>query len=465
MDLREYLLLILRRWPSFVIAFSVVVGAVVGASLLMAPTYSASATLYVSADPARVETTRGAGAESESVLSAQERGDQIVAGRLKSYAVAINSEAVLLAVIDDLDLDESFASLNRRVSAEVVSESYLLKVTVTDETAAGAADIANAVTANLPAAVATLDGASSPQASLTQFGVLQRALPPQYRISPNLKLNTAVALLLGLFVGALAAVLTETFDNRLRRGTQVTTNGVRYLGAVPVLKERARATLLVPDEQAPELRDFFTRLAVDVRNASGPGQLRILLTSPRAGAGTTSVAVNLASRLAAGGEQVLYIDTDSSERSFTTLTGLGGDPGLSDVIAGSADLDSALAFWQPGGFTVLPHGTTVMNASDMLGGASFRRMLTTADQIFDVVVFDAPTIMHSPEAGLLAREVSRALVVAEAGSTRRSEFRATAEAVRRAGVEIVGSVLMRGTRSTAIATAAEVSDETTERVS
>jgi len=464
MDLREYLLLLLRRWPSFVIAFAAVVGLVVGASLLMSPTYRASATVYVSADPLRVEAARSSSLESESVLSAEERGDQLIASRLKSYAMAINSEAVLMAVIDELGLDESFASLSRRVTAEVVSDSYVLEVTVTGDSATGAAEVANAVTANLPAAVATLDGARSPQASLAQFVVLQRALPPQDRISPNLKLNAAVALLLGLFVGALAAVLTETFDNRLRRGTQMTAGGVRYLGAVPALKERARATLLVPDEQTPDIRDLFTGLAVDVRIAAGAGR-RLLLTSPRPGAGTTSVAVNLASRLAAAGEQVLYVDADTSERSFTAIAGFANDPGLSDVIAGSADLDSALAFWQAGGFTVLPHGKTAMTASDLLGGSSFRQLLATVDQIFDVVIFDAPTMLQNPSAGLLMREVPLVLLVAQARRTRLSEFRAATDVARRAGVGIVGAVITRGTRSTAIATAAELTAETMAPVS
>ncbi|MDN4174573.1 hypothetical protein QWY28_16550 [Nocardioides sp. SOB77] len=457
MDLREYLLLLLRRWPSFVLAFASIVALGVGASLLMEPTYEASASVYVSADPVRVEAAAGSQGDFESALSAQERGDELVAERLKSYAMAINSEAVLLPVIEELDLggEAQFGALNRRVSAEVVSDSRVIEVTVTDRTAGGAADVANGIVASLPSAVARLDGARGPQASLAQFAVLQRALPPQDRVSPNLKLNGALALVLGLFAGALAAVLTETFDNRLRRGSQVSASGARHLGSLPELKERVRATLLVPDEQPPEVRNLFTRLAVDVRIAAGPGPLRLLVTSPREGSGTTSVAANLAARLAAAGEQVLYVDTDTSDRSFSRVAGLADGTGLSDVVAGNSELETSLTFWQPGGFTVLPHGRSTVNAADLLGGASFRSLLETADRIFDAVVLDAPTMRHSPEAGLLLREVPNVLLVVGARRTRRAEFRAAIEAVQRSGATVVGSVLTRATRSTTIATAAE----------
>lgn len=463
MDLRSHLLLLLRRWPVFVATFAVTVAGLVGASFLIEPTFRATSSLYVHADPERA----GPSGSEESALSAQQRGDQLLAGRLKSYAMAVNSEAVLLAVIDRLSLDDTFSSLNERVTSEVVVDSFVLRIQVEDSTAKGAARIANEVSAQLPVAVAALDGEPSPQASLAQFSVVQQALPPQHRISPNLRLNAAVALLVGLFLGMLAAVLTEVFDNRLRRGAEVLANDVRFLGAVPVLRERVRQSLLEPTAQPRDLQDLFTRVAVDIRLAAGPAPLQLVVTAPGERSGTTSVAVNVATRLAAAGNQVLLVDTDSTRRvtdaaervGVTQAAGLTGRPGLSDVLTERTELDAALAFWEPGGFTVLPAGRVPMNAAEMLGGAAFRRLLDVVGSAFDVIVFDTPAMLTHPHAGLLLREGRWVLVVAEAGGTRRSDFRGIVQAVRTTGAQLAGAVLTRSSRGTALAVSAGDSDD------
>ncbi|UDY24919.1 polysaccharide biosynthesis tyrosine autokinase [Nocardioides sp. Kera G14] len=455
MDLREYLLLLLRRWPIFIGSFVVVTAALLSLSFFAVPTYQATASVYLHAVPALAS---GASASEpmtpQLAVSAQQSGDLLLLARMKSYALAVNSEAVIDPVIDSLGLDEDFSSVNSRVTTNVPSDSFVIEITTTDTTAASAANLANALAQELPDAAAALDGRTNSHRSEIQFEPMQQALPPKARISPNLKLNGAIAVLLGLFVGVGLAVLVETFDSRLRRGSQVAAAGVRFLGAVPSLGRTEARRAYWPAELPDSVRYLFDRVSVEVLFGAGGAPASIILTSPRPGAGTTLVGAGVAASLAASGSRVLYIDADDEGDGLAGRVGLADVDGLTDVLAERVELGAALHYWEDGGYTIMPIGSGAMRETEMLGSA-FGRVHATLTDLFDVILIDTPDITSHPSAGLLLQHVHHVLVVAQARRTRRGEFLDALDAANRAGAEVVGVVMTQVSRSGQVASAAE----------
>ncbi len=434
MDLREYLLLLLRRWPVVIVTFLLVAGSVVVASLLMPSTYSATASVYVRA------------ALEQPTIADRADADQNVLTRIKSYALAVNTEAVLLPVIDELKLKTDYSTLNRAVTAEIPSDTYIIDVTVEYDDARVAADIANAFVDQLHVAAAGIDGEASAASATTQFSVMQRALPPESRISPNLKLNGAIAILLGLFVAVAAAVLTEAFDSRLRRGGQLSSAGVRHLSSIPQSKLAVDSLIHVAENDPSH--SLYRSLALEVLFTAGQPPFSMVVTSTGSKHGTTTVSANLASALAAAGNRVLYVDLGAGSR-LAPLLGVPETTGITDVLTGSADLDMALMYWKEGGFSILPHGSSQVMATETYGSAHFRKLLAALSDLFDVILFDTPPILTSPEAGLLLQSAPHALLVTRA-RTHRSKVEAAASAVERAGAQLMGAVLNRaGRRSSA----------------
>ncbi|WP_300683261.1 polysaccharide biosynthesis tyrosine autokinase [Nocardioides sp.] len=450
MDLREYLLLLLRRWQFFVGTVVIVGGALMAASFSIPATYQATASVYVRADPEKAAASLGADSSGESGATQMQKADLVATERVKAYAMVVTSESVITPVISELGLNASFSDVAGRITTEIPSNSSVLLVHVTGRTAADAANLANAVATQLPIAVAALEGQSSSMASPMQFSELQKALPPRARISPNLKLNAVVALLLGLILGVFVAVLVETFDSRLRRGAQITAAGVRYLGGVRALVGREREQIAHPETLPIEVQELLDRIGVEVLFAAGGAPTALVVTSPRSGAGTTTVAAGLALGLARGGNRVAYLDLSEPGDQLATRIGLTESSGLTDLMNGRVELDAALHFWEAGGFTVIPRGVASMNAAEMLGSDAFERLVSTLRDLYDVVLIDAPEIRSSPEAALAIRVVPEVLLVAQARRTRRKDVMDSLDAVARSRGRVLGVVLNQVSRGNAV---------------
>ena len=100
MDLRDYALLLRKRWRLIVLCTLLAVAASLAATLATTPTYQASAQLVVS-------TATGAEGDAGG-LSA---GGQFAQQRVKSYADIVNSPSVTEAVVDELGLERSATAL------------------------------------------------------------------------------------------------------------------------------------------------------------------------------------------------------------------------------------------------------------------------------------------------------------------------------------------------------------------
>src|SRR4051794_30495321 len=119
MELLYYVRVIGRRWV--VLATAVLLALVVAAltTARMSPRYAASITLVVAAPD-----DGNAAAAYQAVLASQERA--------KSYAKLIRSRSVTAEVARALDNGFTAEDVQRRISAEAVPDTVLLKATVTD---------------------------------------------------------------------------------------------------------------------------------------------------------------------------------------------------------------------------------------------------------------------------------------------------------------------------------------------
>ena len=234
--------LLVRRWPVFLIVTIVVGGLLGGASFLIPPVYTAKTEVLVSARPAADDT-----------IDQRRLGAQYVTERVPNYASLITSEAVLGEVISDLDLDLSIGRLADEITVEIPTGTTVLAVSVAAGSATDAAEIARAIAETLPDAVADAEGAASAATSPVILAVIDPASPPENRTSPNVRLNLVVAALLGLLAGVLVAVLVDNFDNRVRRGADVTSlqqARAKVLGVV--LSRVSKLEASAPAENATE---------------------------------------------------------------------------------------------------------------------------------------------------------------------------------------------------------------------
>lgn len=280
--------------------------------------------------------------------------------------------------------------------------------------------------------------------------VVARATPPSNPSSPKPLRNGVLAGLLGLLLGLGAALLTDFVDRRLKNSDDVE----RAFGwSVLVTIPRGA----VPDVSDGELvgvkAEPYRMLREGLRFLEVAGRHRCLLvTSGDAGEGKTTVAVNLARALIAGGDRVVIIDADLRRPAAGRQLGLPEAPfGLSTGLVSDQDVSDLLVDVPPDGrLRLLPTGPTPPNPADLLRTRRMHELIDDARTQADVVIIDAaPLLPVSDTRALLDLPgVDGVLMVARLFSTRRDHAAAARRLLEQSERPVLGLVLTGGREPT-----------------
>jgi capsular exopolysaccharide synthesis family protein len=176
---------------------------------------------------------------------------------------------------------------------------------------------------------------------------------------------------------------------------------------VPVVAPHAPA--------AEQYRTLRTRL---VLLEEGRARRVLLVTSPGKGDGKSVTAANLALTMAQEfNRKVVLLDADLRRPSAHALLGIPQQPGLVDVLGGSASLEDALVLLPDLHLAVVPAGLPPAQPAELLGSGAMRRALETLRSRFDRVVIDTPPVIPLADVGVLAPQCDGVILVVRAGIT------------------------------------------------
>lgn len=430
MELRDYVLILRKRWALIVLCALAGVAAATTYSLLQTPVYNSLTKVFVSTQSG--ETTQ------ELV-----QGSNFTQARLKTYAELVSTPIVLLPVIATLDLDMSADDLAERITASAPLDTTLIEITVADVDPVAAANIANAVSQSLAAVVEEIETTGTNGASPVELTRVQNANISASPASPNLPLNVILGLLVGLAVGFGAAVLREVLDTRIRneRDIELITSAP-IMGGIGFDPKAAERPLIVQDDPLSPRAESFRSLRTNLQFLGIESEARsLLITSSVEREGKSTTSANLAIAMADAGSRVLLVDADLRRPKTAEYMGLEGAVGLSDVLIRTAKLEDVIQPWGKGDLFVLPAGKVPPNPSELLGSESMQKLIGFFEQEFDAVIFDAPPLLPVTDSAILARRVRNVVVVVAAGSTHKNQLRGALNSLQNVDVEASGIVL------------------------
>jgi protein-tyrosine kinase len=195
------------------------------------------------------------------------------------------------------------------------------------------------------------------------------------------------------------------------------------------IPELERAGHLVPTHARSRLAEEFRHIKRPLlRNARGgsPEQRMSLLmvTSAFPAEGKTFCAINLAMSMAIEVDTaVILVDADVVRPDVLGRLGLSPRKGLLDVLTSSdVDLSDVLLSTNVPKLSLLPAGTQSSRATELLASDAMNRLLADLATHYrdHIIVFDAPPLLVTTEANVLASRVGQVLVVVEASKTPRS---------------------------------------------
>ncbi|NRQ48472.1 polysaccharide biosynthesis tyrosine autokinase [Aeromicrobium stalagmiti] len=408
---------LLRRWPSILVITLIGIGVAAGA-LSLAPTQYASHADVLISPPANRSTTA-------------------VAERLvESYAHVLGGRATAADVVDALGLTRGTGAVDRDLSAEVVDGTSVLRVTATSDSGGRAAEISQAAAESF---VTWLGEQDNPLVATIVEPAAASSTPSSPDRAPWLVLGGLVGLLAGLVVAAVRVVS----DQSVRTPAELEElAGAPVLGAVAYDRTAVQTPLITslgthhPRFEAVRiLRTNLQFLDIDHDHKV------ITITSSVPGEGKSTTATNLAIALAQAGSRVVLVEGDLRRPRVSEYLGIEKSVGLTTVLVGRVNLDTALQAAGTPGLDVLTSGALPPNPSEILQTNAMKALVAELRQRFDVVLIDAPPLLPVTDASLLASISDGAILVVRHGETGREEVRSAAGRLQAVGARLLGTVL------------------------
>ncbi|SFT34025.1 capsular exopolysaccharide family [Geodermatophilus amargosae] len=429
MNLRHVLSAIRAHWWMPLLGVLLATGSAFAITQLQTPLYTSSTQLFVS--------TTAATSSADAF-----QGGQFSQQRAASYARLAAGEELAGRVVGRLGLDLSPGAVASEITATALPGTVLIDVGVTDESPERAQAIAEAVGAEFPALVRELETPSTGGDPLVRITVTDVPEIPQSPSSPNRDQNLALGVLVGALLGALAAVARRQLDRSVKDpGEAAALAGVPVIGTV--LRDHALERAHIAERTGPgrAAEDFrLLRTNLQFLSVDEPPRV-IMVTSAVPSEGKTTAVVNLALALTEVGRSVIVLEADLRRPKVTRYLGMVGGVGLTNVLAGTADLDEVVQSYGDGSLSVIGAGPTPPNPGELLASAGMASLLDKLRAAYDYVLVDAPPLLPVADAVGLSVLVDGVVLSVRYGSTRKEQFRQAAVTLQRVGARTLGVVL------------------------
>ena len=430
MELKDYLRIFRKNWILILALTALGAAAGLAYALVVMPTYTASARVFVS--------TSGA-----TTAADLQQGNTFTQQRVKTYAELVTTAAVLQPTIDDLSLRTSVAELRDQVSASAPLNTSVINVTVNNTDPVFAATLATETANKLIDVVQQIETTNAAAGSPVRLTVVQEAEIPAAPTSPKKALSVALGLLLGLAIGVTIALVRAALDTKIRNEKDLARiTDLPVLGGI-VFDPRAKERPLIvhEDSHSPRAESFRTlRTNLQFLDA-GRSERGFVVTSAVPGEGKSTTTANLAIALSQAGAKVLLVGADLRKPKMAAYMGIEGGVGLTDVLIGRVPLPDAVQRWGRTDLYLLPSGQIPPNPSELLGSALMDDLIRTLHEQYDVVLYDAPPLLPVTDAAVLARLVGGCLVLIAAGRTASGELDGALAALENVGAPVSGLVL------------------------
>lgn len=280
------------------------------------------------------------------------------------------------------------------------------------------------------------------------ISILEVARPADKPSTPRKNRDMAIALFLGLTFGGGGTLLRESKDQKLRSAKEVSAVlDMPVLGVVPSMRGRqsmaAQGQKVLCDAES-HAAEVYRMIRTSVFFSARKDMARtVLVTSPHAGVGKTTLVSNLAIAMAQAGHKTLILDANFRNPMQHHVFGMdeNGEGGLVSVLSGDITLEEAIRPTGVEELDLLTCGSQLLNASEVLSSAAFAGLLEDLSNKYSHIVIDSPPTVLFTDALILAAICNTTLLAVRTGKSTRAESQEARDRLRNAGGHILGTVV------------------------
>lgn len=282
-----------------------------------------------------------------------------------------------------------------------------------------------------------------------------------------------MAVLCGLILAALTALLSEQIDNTVYSLEDLEgLLGLPVLGSIPLFQAdlEYRLAFLLPSKNsgheasttalakqgsvdqsaknsaARPLLEACRILRSNLVFSTMDAPLRsVLVTSADPGDGKSLCAFNLATVMAYDGKRVILLDCDLRRPTQHKLASTPSNPmpirpGFVDVMAGNVPIERALQTTPVENLFLMSAGTLPPNPPELLSSNASHRLIEELRDRCDLLIIDSPPLMFLSDSQVLSAVVDGTVLVVSANKTSRVHVQRAHEILRHAGSPVLGTI-------------------------
>ncbi|MEE8341447.1 MAG: polysaccharide biosynthesis tyrosine autokinase [Candidatus Neomarinimicrobiota bacterium] len=307
---------------------------------------------------------------------------------------------------------------------------------------------------------------------LGKIRIIDPAIPPLSRTSPNTKINLAVGLLLGLGLGALAAFLIEQTDNSIKNVLDIERKGLNVLGIIPDISKATYAAkkrtkkrktrkitkgqkgtinvsndikrrIITKEDPRSPISEAYRSLRTSITYASLDNPTKtIIVTSPGPGEGKTTTITNLAITFANIGKRTLLVDADLRRPVIHRIFNLNIEPGVTHFLTGfPREIHPLIKQTEIKNLQVITAGATPPDPSVLISSKRMHDFIKSLEIGWDVILFDAPPAIAVTDTSLLAQDINQFIIVVKSGQTDKFAFDRTIHTLESVNAPVAGVIM------------------------
>ena len=437
-----------KRWKIVIFAaFAAATVAGVYSKLFIRPVYRSSVSLYLG------RVTESMSAENAMSMVQSEVGStaaQLALGDQLSgdYQELIKNDDILASVEDELAKSGRWPhNKYYEVSANKGTASRVIELNIDSDNPVYSQEVATIFAKEFVAKVPQLVGIQN--ARIFREPVVQKK-----PISPNIPKNIGIGFLAGFVVVFGFCATAKALDRRLWTSREVEdVLNVPVVGTVHKDKEysltKGNPFLFTSKpgsaEDRSQIAEDFRVFRVNLINKKPEGKQDgsvIAVTSTNAKEGKTFCTANLGAALAEAGYKVLLVDCDTGDRGLQSYFGKSNQKGLMNILSGEADFEGTVKRNLNNlNMDVLFCGDKSLNSANLMVSPKFKELMDKLKQQYDYAFLDVSCHLGTADIVSAGSSADSVLLLVRAGKSEGEVIRQTADALKRANLDISGVIL------------------------
>lgn len=204
------------------------------------------------------------------------------------------------------------------------------------------------------------------------------------------KINYAIALMLGLFFPFLFMLINDVMDVRVHTKQDIEKVTKKpIVGMISRTKKEGRVlTYKYPKSGFSEaFRSLRTRIEFMAREND---KISLMITSSLPGEGKSFISINIAGVFGLTGKKTVLLGFDLRKPKATTYLGVRVEKGLSNYLAGKAELKDIIIRPESANFDFIPSGTIPPNPGELMSSSKMKELFSALKEEYDVIIVDTP---------------------------------------------------------------------------